>query len=98
MNNYEVDVIGLGTLKRVSKTAARKLFNDGVTIYTAPSRVNLASPMGFRPYEMSLNSAKAEYSYLSNLNEIDLFDKVVNSIEYYNHERELGRSAWFILK
>lgn len=72
MNTYNFD-----GLKRVNKTAARHLFNNGKTIRLCACRINPTNIYGL---------------YFDTAKDIDDddFDKLVNSFEYYNCNSETG--------
>lgn len=71
--------------KRVTITQARKLYNNGHTLYIVPSKVYPSyNNMWIQPYKANKN------------NDGD-FEKLVNSYEYYNCNSELGRVANFYI-
>ena len=71
-------------LSRVSKLKAKRLFQEGVTIYLYPCRAQ-ASSIWLSPLRIN-----AEYS--------PSFDAIVNHYEYYNCNNELGRYAKFFIE
>ena len=67
-----------GKYTRVRKDVARRLFNEGRTVYLTPSNVVADdSNMWIKPYP--INNRAGEN-----------FDNAVNSFEYYNCNYELG--------
>ena len=82
MNNYEFKVNGM-KLKRISKKAAKKAFNNYHPIFLATSKANLNSIWCY-PMAITKNT------------DWD-FDKVVNSFEYYNCNSEMGYYAAFYI-
>ncbi len=63
---------------RIRKDVARRLFNEGRTIYLTPSNVAVSdSNMWIKPYAIKNRSEKS-------------FDDAVNAFEYYNCNYELG--------
>ena len=77
MNTYNFD-----GFKRVNKTAARHLFNDGKTVRFCACKIN--------PTNL--------YELYADISDIDgEFDKLVNSFEYYNCNRETGYYTAFYI-
>ena len=73
MRNFETK-----TYKRIRKDVARKLFQEGRTVYLTPSNVAASdSNVWIKPLPIS---NKGERS----------FDATVNEFEYYNCNHELG--------
>ena len=67
-----------GKYTRVRKDVARRLFNEGRTIYLTPSNIAASdSNLWVKPCPISNRSEKN-------------FDDIVNSFEYYNCNSELG--------
>ena len=64
---------------RIRKDVARRLYNEGKTIYLTPSNI-AASDSNFwvKPFAIKQGDGKGE------------FDQRVNSFEYYNCNYELG--------
>ena len=71
-------------LSRVSKLKAKRLFQEGVTIYLYPCMANPSSIW------LSPPGINAEYD--------SSFDTIVNHYEYYNCNNELGRYAKFFVE
>lgn len=64
---------------RIRKDVARRLFNEGRTIYLTPSNIAASdSNLWIKPYP------------ISNQRNSKSFDNIVNEFEYYNCNRELG--------
>ena len=80
MNQYSRDFL------RVNKTKARRLFNEGKTIYLVPCKV-YPDPRGMwiQPYDIDKKFDKT-------------FDTIVNSYEYYNCCPETGKVVAFYIK
>lgn len=71
------------TYKRIRKDVARKLFQEGRTVYLTPSNVSADDTnLWIKPYP------------INNRDEKD-FDVKVNQFEYYNCNSELGYYACF---
>lgn len=77
--------INIGGYSRISKTAARKLFNDGKTIRMCMNKVN------------PVNDFFRFFTDINNTN-LEDFDKAVNSYTYYNACYDLGYYAAFYIK
>ena len=71
---------------KIRKTMARKLFNEGKSIYLLPCKMRVNN-MWQSPYEMVKNEEYPD------------FDKMVNNYEYYNCQyNETGKyTAFYIL-
>lgn len=71
--------------KRVNKPTARKLYNKGCNIWLLPCKVNEGALQDLnqwiKPHIISISSSE------DNINQ---FDRAVNSYEYYNCNAELG--------
>ena len=76
-------------MKKVNKTTARKMYNNGVTIYLLPSNVGLNS-VWVSPCPVNNIDNNAIYSPRS-------FDAVINEFEYYNCNNELGRYTHYYI-
>lgn len=78
--------------KKLTKPTARKLFNSGREIIVIRNKCGLDSMFKSRLYrkecEKSIEDMRDEF----------LFDKLVNSFEYYNHDSELGNYTHFYIK
>ena len=72
-------------LKQVNKTLARKLFNEGMTVYILPSNMRVNNAWT-RP--LDINKEMYDMS----------FDKIVNSFEYYNCSNETGLYSHFLIE
>lgn len=82
MNKYSV-----GSLKRISKAAARKLWGQGHTISLCPN--NLRPDGGWRP----------NVDYFNEEQKTRDFDAVVNEFEYFNCTgTETGKYTAFYLR
>ena len=67
-----------GKYSRIRKDVARRLYNEGKTIYLTPSNIVATdSSPWIKPYPISTKNGKA-------------FDTKVNQFEYYNCNWELG--------
>lgn len=74
--------------KKVNKPTARKLYNNGITVYLLPCKVS----------EVALTSKNSwvspvEISLLTCAHSANKFDRTVNEYEYYNCNAELGYYA-----
>jgi len=68
---------------KVNKTQARKMYEQGKSLYLLPSKVGFCLNAPFMaPYEISKQSCNNED-----------FDKIVNTYAYYNCNQELGRTV-----
>lgn len=82
MNNYTIN-----GYKRISKAAARKVYNAGGEIYMCPVKL---APGGFWRPECSASGA-AEYA--------GRFDSLVNAFEFYNcYDARTGEYTAFYIK
>lgn len=83
MNNKNVN-----EFKRVSKTVAKRLYNEGLTLYVVACKVRPDfEGYWITPYEM--NKSKLQGME---------FEKEVNSFEFFNCNSELGNySAYYII-
>ncbi len=73
-----------GNYKRIRKDVARRLYNEGETIYLTPANVVASdSNMWIKPYPINDKSEKS-------------FDDLVNAYEYYNCNYELGYCTFWI--
>jgi hypothetical protein len=77
---------------KVNKTKARRLFNEGKTLYFVPCKVypNYNNPW-VRPYDINLERIKDEVVFNN-------FDSIVNNFEYYNCNSELGNYTHFYIE
>ena len=81
--------------KRVSKKAARKLYNEGQTIRVCPHKVNPANEF----YPLSYDMALADVFDPEPYDWEKEFDTRVNRFEYYNCQyNELGKYSAFYVK
>ena len=70
-----------GKYTRVRKDVARRLFNEGRTVYLTPSNVVASDTnMWIKPLAIEQREGKSKGE----------FDKQVNAFEYYNCNYELG--------
>lgn len=76
--------------KRITKTTARKLFNNNVIIYLLPCKASLNS-YWFSPYEVCKIDMVLNDTFSS-------FDAMINSFEYYNCNSETGKYTAFYIK
>lgn len=82
MNEYRYSESG-HTFKRVSKTTARKAYNNGLRVILCPCKLRPGSP-----WYCEVNiSGKAPAT----------FEAQVNAFEYYNLNRETGRYTAFYI-
>lgn len=74
--------------KKVNKPTARKLYNNGLTIYLLPCKVSDTALT-------SKNSwvSPVEISLFACAHSANKFDRTVNEYEYYNCNAELGYYA-----
>lgn len=84
---YSGEIITLRDLnvrvKQVNKTAARKLYNEGKTIYLNACNMRLNNPWT-SPFPMSKNSEAWNG---------DTFDDRANEFQWYNCDSERGKYA-----
>ena len=93
MENYEFSGMYYGkyiTVKRISKKTARKMFEQGKTIYIQSCRFH---PFGVWSQMIDINKENDSFSY-GTYN----FDMYVNSFEYYNCSFEQGYYASFYIE
>ena len=74
--------------ERVTKTTAKKLYNDGRDIYLSPCKVYPSNENKYMsPYKVDIVTSGMD------------FDTLVNHYEYYNcNYSELGKTAFFYIK
>lgn len=78
--------------KKINKRKARKLYEDGKTIFITPCKVSVCS-MLILPF--IANKKECEKQYGKNATS---FDALVNSFEYYNCCYELGYYAAYYIR
>jgi len=83
MNRYTID-----GYERISKAAARKLFDQGKTFYIQSCNMRPVN-VWQSAYEINPEQCKENG---------DSFSDVVNSYEYYNTDSQRGRYAAFYIK
>ena len=76
--------------KKLTKPTARKLFNSGKEIIVIRNKCGLGS--------MFQSVIRLDHYDEYDRSKFDLFDVVVNSFEYYNHDSELGNYTHFYIK
>lgn len=76
------------TVTRISKTAARKLYNAGRDVLFIPCNLN--------PENNFYNLGIWENKML--VGQYDSFEKLVNSFEFYNCNNETGKYTAFYIK
>lgn len=74
-------------MKKITKSAAKKAYNDGKTIFLIASKMRLNSPWSS---PMSYNS--------KTMKDVSSFDSLVNSFSYYNCSNETGKTVHFYIK
>lgn len=78
--------------KKVNKATARKMYNNGITIFLLPCKVRDCFADGshewLKPCEISLFTSEESENK---------FDRKVNAFEYYNCNAELGYYAHFFV-
>lgn len=75
---------------KITRPKAKRLFDEGKTLYLLPckcSRVCLVEVCGIRPATITKNNDAGR-----------TFEKLVNSFEYYNCNRELGYYTHFYVR
>ena len=78
---------------KINKTRARRLFNEGITIYLLPCNVGLSS-IWVKPCPIN----NRELNEFMNI-DISYFDSQVNNFEYYNCNcNELGKYSHFYIE
>lgn len=75
-------------LKQVNKTVARKLFDNGTTVYLLASNMRLNNAWT-KPHDINKSMYDTEY---------ENFDKIVNAFEYYNCCNERGLYSHFLVE
>lgn len=81
------------TYKKVNKAIARKIYNHGLPVYLVPCKCRFVDPESdekswVTPLKISLLECEEE---------MNKFDRTVNSFEYYNCNAELGYySAYYV--
>ena len=88
-----------GEFKRIRKDVARRLYNEGRTIYLTPSNV-VASDSNFwiKPFPINLKEEAKRYNLPLDHKDLN-FDSRVNGFEYYNcYDSELGYYTNFWIK
>lgn len=78
-------------VKQVTKTAAKKAFNKGETIWLHPCNMRLNNPWGIRP--CPIDKEQAFY-----VDESRAFEAVVNNFKYYNCDNERGKYPIYFIK
>lgn len=89
---------GKDRFKQLSKTSARKAFNDGTPVYLLPNKV---SSECLRPgYKGFVSPCVVRYSKEEPLtNEFgEQFDKAVLYFEHFNCDSELGHYAHYYIR
>lgn len=71
-------------MKKINKTSARKLFDQGKTIRLFPCKANINSPWWAGGVQVSSKIGET-------------FDQIVNAYEWYNCNSEAGRYAHFYI-
>lgn len=79
-------------LKRINKKKARRLYNEGKTIYITRCKVSVFSEL-FPPFILEKKNYHSEYPEL-----IPTFDNIINEFEYYNCCPELGYYAAYYIE
>ena len=94
-----------GEFKRIRKDVARRLYNEGRTIYLTPSNVVAGeSNIWVSPYYIAYFKIHNLFFPIritnkdNNLTHNTTFDSRVNSFEYYNCNAELGYYTNFWIK
>lgn len=88
-NENYTHVDGFGSMHRVSKTTARKMFYAGYDIVLAPCKANMLF-LGWSWWTAYRNN--------DNLNpSSNRFEQLVNSFEYYNCNNEMGNYSKFFV-
>lgn len=86
---YSGQVITLRDLgvrvKQVNKTTARKLYNEGKTVYLQSCNMSLNNP-----WQSPCRIVSKVYD--------NTFDSAVNAFQYYNCDNERGRYANFFVE
>lgn len=86
MRNLEFTGIYFGetvTLKQVSKPSAKKLFNEGKSIFIQTSKFH---PLGVCSQALQMDNKEST------------FEEIVNSFKYYNCSNEAGKYVTFYLR
>lgn len=73
---------------QINKTAARKRFENGETIYFTPSKMLFDNPWQYPVNVQKNDKWFKDYS----------FDKICNQYEYYNCDAERGKYIHFFVR
>lgn len=74
-------------IQQIQKRTARKLFNDGKTVYLQSSKMRFDN---FWQQPADINKSRASYG--------ETFDTICNAYEHYNCDNERGKYAHFFVK
>lgn len=75
---------------RVRKDLARRLYNEGKTIYLTPSNIAASdSNVWVKPFAINLEEGSERYNLPVDHRDLN-FDSRINNYEYYNCNYELG--------
>jgi len=80
-------------MRKVNKTLARKMFNDGKTIYILPCKIPLNN-VWVQPYIINKTIANSIYNQTF---EVIGFDTIINNFELYNCNYESGYYATYYI-
>jgi len=81
---------------RINKKKARRLYDDGATLYIVPCKVYLELKGAWiRPCDLKKSDVEEEYKGFADLAATYSFDSRVNNFEYYNCNYELGSYTAF---
>lgn len=85
--------------KRIQKNKARRLYNDGVTVYLLPCKVYPDDDHPWiKPFELNKKRIDDHYNGYDELKKLYTFDSRINNFEYYNCNAELGYYAAYYIK
>ena len=85
--------------RRIRKDKARRLYNDGKTVYIVPCNVypDNSNPW-IKPFELKKATIDKQYEGYDELKQLYSFDSRINNFEYYNCNYELGYYTAFYIK
>lgn len=86
-------------MKRINKKVARRLYNEGHSVYVVPCKIYPSFTGGWlAPIELNKSRIEEEYAGSPILIELYDFDSRVNNFEFYNCCYELGYYAAYYVE
>lgn len=86
---FYAHIDGFGSMIRINKSTARKMFYAGYEVVIAPCKANMMF-LGWSYWHTYRNNANLDSSSKR-------FEELVNSHEYYNCNNELGKYSKFFV-